>query len=81
MIGLTMSPWLQNLLVLLLVAGCAAVVLGGVVRAFRGKSSSLGRCCTKGCQPQSAGVKPVDGVQHVVFLPAESLAERVRKKG
>ncbi|MGA2499472.1 MAG: hypothetical protein ABSH20_17160 [Tepidisphaeraceae bacterium] len=80
MIGLTMSPWLQNLLVWLLVGGCAAVVLGGVVRAFRGRSSPLGRCCAKGCPPESPAAKPVDGSQHVVFLPAESLAGRARKK-
>ena len=75
-----MSIWLQNLLVMLLVAGCVAVVLGGIVRAFRGERSSLGRCCTKGCPPQSPVDKPVDGAQRVVFLPAESLAERARKK-
>jgi hypothetical protein len=80
MIGVTMPPWLQQVLVALLVAGCLAVVLWWAVRAVRGKSSVLGRCCAKGCPPQSAATKPEGGAQRKVFLSAEALASRARNK-
>lgn len=74
-----MPLWLQHLLVLLLVAACAAFVARQMVRTFRMKKSKLGACCAKGCdaaEPANArgDVKPA--AERVIFFPAEMLRKR-----
>jgi hypothetical protein len=80
MIGLTMSPWMQQFLVFVLVAGCLGAVLIGVIRSLRGRSSSIGRCCAKGCAAAPIPANPQGSARGVAFLPAESLAIRARHK-
>ena len=70
-----MPLWLQNLIVLALVATCAAVVGRQLISTFRlGKGAKLGSCCAKGCEPQAS---PSTSAERIVFIPSSSL--RVRK--
>ena len=72
-----MPIWLQHLLVLLLVAACAAVVAGQLLRTFRFKKSTFGACCAKGCD---AFEKPA-AAQRVIFLPSDMLSITRRPGG
>jgi hypothetical protein len=71
------SIWLQHLLVLLIVAGCLAVVGWQTLQTLWGRKSRIGSCCAKGCDghqqpPQQA--KPQ--AERVVFLAVEMLTRR-----
>ena len=72
-----MSLWLQHLLVVLIVAACAAFVVRQLVRTFRLKKSKLGACCAKGCDAggngDAAKAKPAE---RIVFMPVEMLRKR-----
>jgi hypothetical protein len=81
-----MPLWLQNLLVLLLVAACLAWVGRQAWQSLRGRRSRLGSCCAKGCaapepSPQdSATDKAVPATpQRVQFIPVEMLSRRARE--
>ena len=80
-----MGLWLQHLLVLLIVAGCAAFVARQMVRTFRLKKSKLGACCAKGCDAGGAGGagtgrtgEPAKAppAERIVFMPVEMLRKR-----
>ncbi len=72
-----MAMWLQNLVVIVAVAGCVAFIAWQFVGTLfsRGK---LGSCCAKGCSRTQAEAKGKagEGDQRVVFLPAEFLTRR-----
>ena len=70
-----MPLWIQNILVIALVAACVVAVgrqLVGTLRLKRG--AKLGSCCAKGCESQPT---PSASTERVVFIPSSSL--RVRK--
>jgi hypothetical protein len=70
-----MSLWLQNLLVLCVVAACMVAVGRQLIGTFRlKKGAKLGSCCATGCEPQLSASK---STEKVVFIPSSSL--RVRK--
>jgi hypothetical protein len=70
-----MSLWLQNLLVILIVACCVAVVGRQLVSTFRfGKGAKLGSCCAKGCDAQAP--QKAERVERIVFIPSDSLVRR-----
>ena len=68
----------QNLLVLLLVAGCVAWVGRQAFQSLRGRRSKLGSCCAKGCAASSPqpGDKPSAAAPRIAFIPLEQLARR-----
>jgi hypothetical protein len=74
-----MSIQLQHLLVLVIVSGAFAFVAWQALRSLRGKSSSVGSCCSRGCgetmrrAEQPAAVAPPP---RVVFLPVERLTRK-----
>jgi hypothetical protein len=68
-----MPLWLQHLLVLLLVAGCIAVVAWQLVNTFRGRKSKLGQCCNKGCEASTPTTPPAE---RTYFIPSDHLARR-----
>jgi hypothetical protein len=68
-----MPLWLQNLIVLLIVVACCWTVARQFYLALRGKSSSIGSCCAKGC---SAYAPKPDAAAPIHFLPADSLRRR-----
>ena len=63
-----MPPWLQHVLVLLLVLLALLWVLRQVIQTFRKASGGLGSCCSKGCGSADAEAKP-----RAVFIPLENL--------
>lgn len=73
-----MQPWLQHLLVLLLVGACFGYVAWQGGKTLFGRKSKLGACCSKGCgehAPMSSSSdekKP----ERVIFLPVEMLTKR-----
>ena len=73
-----MATWMQNLLVLLLVAGCLAVVGWQIFSTLFGGKGRMGSCCAKGCASQqpSAPQNSPAGVERVVFFPAELLGRK-----
>ena len=72
-----MAPWLQHLLVLLIIAGSVAFVVRQMVRTFQMKKSKLGACCAKGCAHDGPQDHPTQApAGRVQFLPVESLARR-----
>ena len=76
-----MPLWLQHLLVLTLVAGCLGYVGWQTLRALRGRSGKVGSCCDAGCSPsQKEGDAPKRSAGGVVFLPADSLFTRHKRK-
>jgi hypothetical protein len=69
-----MPLWIQNILVLALVAACLVVVGRQLVGTFRlKKGAKLGSCCARGCEPHPTP----PSTERVVFVPSSSL--RVRK--
>jgi hypothetical protein len=66
-----MAMWMQNLIVLTIVAGCAAMSVWQIVGSVRSKK---GGCCAHGC-----GGEREDSAEKVVFLPVESLRSGRRK--
>jgi hypothetical protein len=70
-----MSEIVQNSIVLVLVAMCAAFVLWQIVRALRGRGGKVGSCCSKGCASDQATDKSKP-VEHTVFMPVENLIRR-----
>jgi hypothetical protein len=75
--------WIQNVLVLLIVAGAAAIVLRNAIASLRGSPARLGSCCAKGCAAAAAATAPdatKKSGERIVFLPVESLARRKPSK-
>lgn len=72
-----MTPMVQDILALTLVAACTVAMAWQVVRAFRG-AGTLGRCCSKGCGGAVEQMRKVDGAatSKVVFIPSSSLRRR-----
>lgn len=68
-----MPIWLQHLLVLLIVAGCAGYILRQAISTLRLRPGKLGNCCTKGCSTKRPAGRQ-GGTVH--FLPVESLIKR-----
>jgi hypothetical protein len=69
-----MFAWIQNLLVILAVAGCGAFLGRQAWLMLAGKRSRLGSCCSKGC---AAHEPPKgDAAPKVQFLPAEMLGRK-----
>jgi hypothetical protein len=69
-----MSPLLQNILALSLVAICLAYVGWQGYRALLGKRSRIGSCCAKGCADPAKS-----STGQVAFLPVDMLS-RNRKR-
>ena len=68
-----MTPWIQTIIALTIVALAVIVVIYQATSAMRGKRSKLGSCCAKGCQaPKSEGPEP----ERVVFFPSDMLIKR-----
>ena len=72
-----MPLWLQNLIVLTLVAACLAYTVYQGARSLYGKKSRLGSCCAKGCAPAPSTGVPTEKIH---FLPVEMLRKRPREK-
>jgi hypothetical protein len=66
-----MPVLLQNLLAIVLVAGCGVWAVWQGVRSLRGKPGKLGSCCAKGCSAQKPAAEP-----KVQFIPSEMLTRR-----
>ena len=74
-----MTLWIQNLIVLLAVAGCLAFVGRQAFQTLRGRKSKIGSCCAKGC---SASAPPAGKpTERVHFLPVEMLKSTAGKPG
>jgi hypothetical protein len=74
-----MNIWLQNLLVLLAVGGSTAFLLRGVVRALRGRKSSVGGCgVCSGCVTTQPATKPA--ADRIVMVPIDALARSSRPR-
>jgi hypothetical protein len=69
-----MALLLQNLLVVLAVAGCGGFLARQVWLSLGGKRSKLGSCCSKGCGANEPA-KPGSG-ERIQFLPAEMLGRK-----
>ncbi len=70
-----MSLFYQHIFVLLLVAGCGAVVFRQAFRTLAGQKSRLGSCCGRGCARAEAPAQDKPAGQ-TVFMPVESLRVR-----
>jgi hypothetical protein len=72
LLGLTVPLWFQHLLILIAVAGCAAYLLRGVVRAMQGRKSRIGGCgvCT-GCATTELAPKPKS--ERIVMVPIDAM--------
>ena len=68
-----MQLWLQNLLVITLVATCAGIVAWQAFGTFFGRKTRLGSCCSKGCATEAP--KP-NSAHKIVFMPVEMLSRR-----
>jgi hypothetical protein len=71
--------FLQNLVILLLVAACLAYVGWHGAQAFLGRKSKLGSCCAKGCASvadDQLKQKPPSPPQ---FMPIENLTRNRTK--
>lgn len=65
---------IQNLIVLLAVAGCGFILLRQMVGSFTGKRRKLGNCCAKGCSAGTVGdMDASTSKPQTVFIPVESL--------
>jgi hypothetical protein len=70
-----MSPLLQNIIALTLVAGCLLFVIRQAFAALSGKRSKIGSCCAKGCQtPATTPTSPKS--ERIAFIPVELLIKR-----
>ncbi len=69
-----MALWLQNLLALTVVGGCAAYAGWQGVQSLWGKRSRIGSCCSRGCGHASSAVN--SATERVVFVPVEALRRR-----
>ena len=68
-----MPLWLQNLVIIAIVAACLAYAVYQAARTLQGSKSRLGSCCAKGCtSPRQA---PATAAK-IHFLPAEMLRKR-----
>jgi hypothetical protein len=74
-----MTPFVQNLAVLLIVGICVAYIGYQAVQAFRGRKSKLGSCCAKGCGAVEKTSTTIQKPAPVQFLPLENLGRRVHK--
>jgi len=66
-----MSPLLQDILVLLIVAVCVAYVGWQAYRTLRGKRSRVGSCCATGCAKPPEPAAP--SKDRIIYIPAEML--------
>jgi hypothetical protein len=70
--------WIQNLIILLIVASCLGYVGWQTTQAFRGRKSKLGSCCAKGCATV-ADEQSKAQTSKVQFMPIENLTRRPAK--
>jgi len=70
-----MSPFLQTVLVLTIVAGCAIVLGFQAFRTFSSGKGKLGSCCSKGCGAGEASKSAVVPKQ-VQVIPSDQLFRR-----
>ena len=71
-----MSDLLQHILALSVVAGCLGYVGWQGVQTFRGKTSRVGNCCAKRCNPQQqqqGGTAADPKSPQIVYIPVEML--------
>jgi hypothetical protein len=73
-----MSPLLQNIIVVALVAFALGVVGRQTFSALKGRKSKLGSCCSKGCG-SAAPAKSAKPTERIVFMPVEMLSSRKKK--
>jgi hypothetical protein len=74
-IGRAMALWLQNLLALTVVGGCAAYAGWQAAQSLWGKRSRIGSCCSRGCgHAEQSSTKPA--TERIVFIPVEALRRR-----
>ena len=67
-----MSPLIQNLIALLLVAACAGYVAWQLLRTIRSGKGKAGACCNKGCGSDEAAASKSPGPREQ-FIAADSL--------
>jgi len=70
-----MALWLQNLLALTVVGGCAAYAGWQAVQSLWGKRSRIGSCCSRGCG-HTANTSAKPAAERIVFVPVEALRRR-----
>ena len=68
-----MSPLLQHIFALSIVATCLGYVGVQAYRAIRGKRSRVGNCCSKGCGAEPSA--PPSG-DRIAYIPADMLRRR-----
>ncbi|QOV89134.1 hypothetical protein [Humisphaera borealis] len=69
-----MSPLLQHILALSIVAACLGYVGVQGYRAIRGKRSRIGNCCSKGCGGEKSAPPPSG--DRIAYIPADMLRRR-----
>ncbi len=75
-----MTPFAQNIAVLLIISACVGYVGWQMVQAFRGRKSKLGSCCAKGCSTvEKTAIAESQRVTPVQFLPLASVGRPSRK--
>lgn len=74
-----MSPWAQNLLVLLAVGASAVYLFRGVFRALHGRKSRIGGCgvCT-GCATPEPPAKAAG--DRIVMVPMDALVRSSKNR-
>jgi cytochrome c553 len=74
-----MAIWIQNLIVLAAVLGCAAFIARGAVRSLQGRKSKLNACGScGGCATQPT--TPKSATPRTAFIPADLLISRSQKR-
>jgi hypothetical protein len=75
-----MTPFAQNLAVLIVVSICLAYVGRQLIQAFRGRKSKLGSCCAKGCSVASPDISATPKPAPVQFLPLGNVGLRIKQR-
>lgn len=73
-----MTDWVQNIVVLLIVAASLYFIVSQLFRTFAGKKSRVGSCCAQGCptKPTLRAHLTKPTPDRVVFIPVENLTLR-----
>lgn len=66
----------QNIIIILAVAGCAGFLGWQGWLTLAGRRSKLGSCCSKGCGAANETAKTDQKGERIVFLPAEMLGRK-----
>ena len=76
-----MPDLLQHIIVLTIVAGCAAYVGWQTFQTLRGKKSRVGSCCAKGCDAaMNTKSSATSQSPRIVYIPVEMLTRRGNAK-